>query len=120
MTIVVFIKFYQTYYQMNFVIQFCMFLILCLFAAWTVVIAIYIFAFYANKAVAVVAFCLAAFGYIMFCAIALGSLKVLTLPDKSTLPISLRVSSLPSLLNAHIYRYCFRLRSSLLEELEQQ
>jgi uncharacterized membrane protein len=42
-------------------------------------------------AAALVAFCLASSGYVFLCGLALGCLKLLALPDKTNLPLALRL-----------------------------
>lgn len=76
---------------MNFMVQFSMLLNLIIFAAWTIIMAIYVFTVYNNNLVALIAFCLAAGGYIFMFAILLGCLKYLTLTDKTIIPLGLRL-----------------------------
>ena len=69
-----------------------MLLNLSLFIVWTVIMGIYVLAFYRDMTVALVAFCLGVVGYAFIFILALACLKLWTLTDKNNLPIGLRVS----------------------------
>lgn len=77
-TVIIFLKYYQSYYQMNFMIQICLFFGIGLFAAWTAVMAVYVFAYYRDVGLAVVAFCIASFGYAFLFMLSIGFLKLLS------------------------------------------
>jgi hypothetical protein len=76
---------------MNFFVQFSLLLLICLYIIWTVVMGIYVFAYNSHMTVALVAFCLASSGYVFICGLILGALKLLAIPDKSSLPVGLKV-----------------------------
>jgi hypothetical protein len=91
LTLVIFIRFYQTYYQMNFFVQMSLVLNFTIFGVWTIVLAIYVMKRMSDSVTALVAFCVSAGGYIFFFSLALASLKYMTLPDKSKLPLGHRL-----------------------------
>jgi len=76
---------------MNFVVQLSLVFNFSFFGAWTIVLAIYVFKHMADSLTGLVAFCLSAGGYIFFFCLALATLKYNALPDKTTIPLAIRL-----------------------------
>lgn len=72
-------------------VQFSLILLISCYIVWTVVLGIYVFAYNSHMTIALVAFCIASTGYVFLCGLLLGCLKLLALPDKTQLPVALRI-----------------------------
>jgi hypothetical protein len=93
LTIIIFVKYYQSYYQMSFMVQFSVILAFVLFAIWIIIMAIFAFVKLkgAERTKVLVAFCVGSCAYLFVVILGMAWLKTNAIDKRDSLPLSIKV-----------------------------
>jgi hypothetical protein len=94
LTIIIFVKYYQSYYQMSFMVQISIILAFILFTIWIVIMAIFAFVKLKGESrnSVLIAFCVGSSFYLLAVIFGMAWMKTNAIDKKTTLPISIKVS----------------------------
>lgn len=113
LTIIIFIKYYQSYYQMSFMVQISIILAFILFIIWITIMAIFAFVKLKGdeRTKVLVAFCVGSCAYLLAVILGMAWMKTNAIEKRDSLPISIKVSIFLIIMSYSCYLH---LRSLLL------
>ncbi|CDW72149.1 dek1-calpain-like protein [Stylonychia lemnae] len=91
LAIIIFIKFYQTYYQATFIIQISAFFAIALYISWIVVMAFVLIINYRKNTLVMVVYFLGVFGSVYFFLYGLATFKYWKLQDKTKITSGIKI-----------------------------
>jgi hypothetical protein len=93
LTIIVFIKYYQSYYQMSFTVQLSVILAFVIFTIWITIMGIFAFVKLKgeDRTKVLVAFCIGSCGYLLSVILGMAWMKTNAIEKKDSLPISIKL-----------------------------
>jgi heme/copper-type cytochrome/quinol oxidase subunit 4 len=93
LTIIIFIKYYQSYYQMSFTVQLSIILAFVIFAIWIIIMAIFAFVKLEGeeRTKILVAFCIGSCAYLFSVILGMAWMKTNAIDKRDSLPVSIKV-----------------------------